>query len=125
MNASTKVTSAAAATAPVVDRAALLDRVGGDEDLLREIASIFLDEYPALIQEIRTAVAAMDAKGVERAAHSLKGSVANFGAQSATEAAFRLETLGRSGRLEDAPVALDDLLSEFQQLHPALMELVL
>jgi hypothetical protein len=39
----------------VIDRAVILDRVGGDEDLLREITAIFLEEYPALIEEIRTA----------------------------------------------------------------------
>jgi two-component system, sensor histidine kinase and response regulator len=123
MNVTTSGSSGVAAVA-VVDRAALLDRVGGDEDLLREIASIFLDEYPALIEEIRSAVGALDAKGIEGAAHSLKGSVANFGAQAATQAAFRLETLGRKGQLDEAPVAFDELLSEFQQLHPALLALV-
>jgi HPt (histidine-containing phosphotransfer) domain-containing protein len=124
MNASINVSSAAGPTAAIVDRAALLDRLGGDEDLLREITSIFLDEYPILIQEIRTAVATLDAKAIERAAHSLKGSVANFGAPGATRAALRLETLGRKGQMEEAPLALDDLVLEFQQLHPALLALV-
>jgi two-component system, sensor histidine kinase and response regulator len=120
----TTIGSTGVAAAPVVDRAALLDRVGGDEDLLREIAAIFLDEYPALIEEIRSALDVLDAKGIERAAHSLKGSVANFGAQAATQAAFRLETLGRKGQLDEAPRAFDDLLWELQQLHPALLALV-
>jgi HPt (histidine-containing phosphotransfer) domain-containing protein len=124
MNASINVSSAAGPTAAIVDRVGLLDRLGGDEDLLREITSIFLDEYPILIQEIRTAVATLDAKAIERAAHSLKGSVANFGAPGATRAALRLETLGRKGQMEEAPLALDDLVLEFQQLHPALLALV-
>ena len=124
MNASTHLDSPGAATAPLLDRATLLDRIGGDEDLLRELASIFLDEYPALIEEIRSAVAARDAKAMERAAHSLKGSVANFGVPGAIEAAFRLETLGRKGQMQEAPCALEELVLEFQQLHPALMALV-
>ena len=78
----------------LVDRAAVLDRVGGDEELLREITCIFLTEYPRLIDEIRSAVDSRDAKRLERAAHSLKGSVSNFGAQAATEAAYRLEIIG-------------------------------
>jgi HPt (histidine-containing phosphotransfer) domain-containing protein len=124
INESINVTSANATTAPVVDRVALLDRVGGDEDLLREIASLFLNEYPATLQEIRRAVGARDSKAVEQAAHSLKGSVANFGAPGATRAALRLETLGRKGQLDEAPLALNELLFEFQQLHPALMALL-
>ena len=107
----------------LIDRAGILDRVGGDEELLREITTIFLEEYPALIDEIQAAVSGRDARRLERAAHSLKGSVANFGAQAATQAAYRLETLGRRGELQDAAIALDDLLASFGQLHPALQEL--
>jgi two-component system, sensor histidine kinase and response regulator len=107
----------------LIDRAMILDRVGGDEDLLREITSIFLSEYPGLIEEIASAVAKWDSKQLERAAHSLKGSVANFGAQGATEAAYRLETIGRNGSLKEAPSALRDLLFHFQQLQPYLARL--
>jgi HPt (histidine-containing phosphotransfer) domain-containing protein len=106
--------------AAVIDRTALLDRVGGDVDLLREITNIFLAEYPALIGDIQEAVASRDARKLERAAHSLKGSVANFGAQGAVDASYRLETIGRRGLLEEAPDALATLLMDFQRLHPVL-----
>jgi len=106
-----------------IDRAAILDRVGGDHDLLREITSIFLAEYPGLIGEIQESVAARDAIRLEKAAHSLKGSVSNFGAQAATQAAYRLETIGRRGHFEDASEALADLLMQFQQLQPFLEDL--
>lgn len=109
--------------AALIDRSAILDRVGGDADLLREITAIFLMEYPVLIGEIREAVAAQDPKRLERAAHSLKGSVANFGAQAATEASYRLETIGRRGPIEEAPGALSELLMHFQQLQPLLEDL--
>ena len=46
-----------------VNYAAMLDRVGGDETLLREITSIFLEEYPILLTEIRRCIAAADAIG--------------------------------------------------------------
>lgn len=107
----------------ILDRALILDRVGGDEDLLREITGIFLEEYPSLIEEIRTAVGGGDAKRLERAAHTLKGSVANFGAQHATQAAYRLETMGRHGQLQDSTSAFEDLVARFEQLHPVLEQL--
>jgi two-component system, sensor histidine kinase and response regulator len=107
----------------VIDRAVILDRVGGDEDLLREITAIFLEEYPALIEEIRTAVGNQDAEQLERAAHTLKGSVANFGAQAATQAAYRLEGMGRRGELHGSGSAFEELVSRFEQLHPALEQL--
>ena len=106
-----------------INREMILDRVGGDEELLREITSIFLEEYPALIGEIQAAVVSGDLKRLERAAHSLKGSVANFGAQTATDAAYRLETIGRKGQVDQASDALADLILEFQRLQPVLEEL--
>lgn len=119
-------TAADVSAGPVglVDREELLDRVGGDEDLLREITGIFLNEYPALVCEIQAAIDAGDAKKLERSAHTLKGSVANFGARAATQAAQRLEALGRKGELEESGAALAELLSQLQQLQPELKSLV-
>jgi HPt (histidine-containing phosphotransfer) domain-containing protein len=104
----------------LIDRVALLDRTGGDEDLLREISAIFLTEYPILIEEIQFAVRTGDANRLEQAAHSLKGSVSNFGALAATEAAYRLEAIARKLDLAGSAAALGDLLIEFQQLRPEL-----
>lgn len=108
----------------LIDRSAVLDRVGGDEDLLREITSIFLDDYPNLIAEIEAAVDKKDGKLLERAAHSLKGSVSNFGAQAATQASWRLESMARKGNLDEAEAALQDLKEQFQLLRPALSDLI-
>jgi two-component system sensor histidine kinase/response regulator len=107
----------------LIDRAAILDRFDGDEDLLREISSIFLSEYPSLLDEIRTAVDSGDPKGLERAAHSLKGSVSNFGASAATNAAYTLETMGRKQQMTQAKEALNELVLQLYQLRPELKEL--
>ena len=108
---------------PIVDRAAVLDRVGGDEHLLREIIEIFLEEYPALIAEIGSSVERHDAHALERSAHTLKGSIANFGARSATQAALDLELMGRRKDLRLAPAVIATLKSELQALHSALIHL--
>jgi len=89
-----------------LDRQLALSRVGGDLELLREIAVLFLDECPRALLEIHQAVAGEDAVKLENAAHSLKGSVANFGASTAVEAAFRLEQMGRARQLAEAPEVL-------------------
>ena len=86
----------------VMDRAAALDRVGGDAVLLAEIAKLFLEEYPTQLAAIRAAVAAGNAPELERAAHSLKGSVANFAAPAVVETARMLEQIAREARLESA-----------------------
>ena len=50
------------------------------------------------------------------AAHSLKGSVGNFGAKRAYDAAYQLEKLGKEEKMGDAAVALTKLEKEFKTL---------
>jgi HPt (histidine-containing phosphotransfer) domain-containing protein len=107
-----------------VNYAAMLDRVGGDETLQREITSIFLEEYPILLTEIRRCIVAADATALERAAHSLKGSVSNFGALAATRSAYTLEVIARGRRLDEAPLALWQLEREFGEIELELLAIL-
>ena len=91
-----------------------LERVGGDEELLREIAGLFLEDYPSLMSKIGQAVATNDAYNLERAAHSLKGSIANFGSESAYQASLDLEQIGRSkdlAKMHEAHARLVDVMT--------------
>jgi len=108
---------------PILDRDALMDRVGGDVEFLQEIATLFMEDCPKLLGEIRTAVQVADARGLENAAHTLKGSVANFGAEAAREAARRLESMGRAGDLKPASQAYAELEEEIQRFTTALTAL--
>lgn len=82
-----------------LDRQVALSRVGGDLELLKEIAVLFVEDYPKSLLELRAAADRGDAHAVERAAHGLKGSVANFGAADAFEAARSLEASGRAQQI--------------------------
>jgi len=104
----------------VLDRATALARVGGDLDLLKEIAALFLEEYPRELEVMRKALAAGDAYTLERSAHGLKGSVANFGAPAAVDAAFQLEQFGKTAKLDQVPVALAALERALALLHAEL-----
>jgi len=73
-----------------------------------------LENADALI--VRSAVQA-DAKLLEHAAHGIKGSVANFSAPAAEDAAFQLEQMGRAQKLDQAPqtvAALEQALALLQ-----------
>jgi two-component system, sensor histidine kinase and response regulator len=106
-----------------LNRSVALERVGGDEELLREIAGLFLEDYPNLMGQIQQAVNANDAQGLERAAHSLKGSLSNFGSDAAYQASFDLEQIGRSKSLDRAAAALAQLELVMQQVGPELESL--
>jgi len=106
-----------------LDRDLALSRVGGDAELLQEIAALFIEDYPKVLAEIRAATARGDPKGLGQAAHGLKGAVANFGAQAAVEAAFQLEQMGRAGDLSRAREAIDALGLALDALHSELKAL--
>jgi two-component system, sensor histidine kinase and response regulator len=106
-----------------MDRATALARVGGDLELLKEIAALFLDEYPRALDDMRKALAAGDAKLLENAAHGLKGSVANFCAPAAEDAAFQLEKLGRAQKLDQAPEMVSALEQALALLQAELASL--
>src|SRR5690349_19391042 len=107
-------------TLVLVNREAALDRVGGDEELLIEIARLFLEDSVTIMTDIRSAIASKDAAKLEHAAHSLKGSVANFGADPVRDAAFALEQIGRSRDLSRAEAAFQVLETVFARLLPEL-----
>jgi PAS domain S-box-containing protein len=107
----------------VMDRSAALERVGGDTQLLRELAGVFLAECPQWLSEIRGAINTRDPLKLKRAAHTLKGAVGTFGAAEAFEASLRLEkmsSLGELSQVEDAWCALQQALARLQPALEAL-----
>ena len=106
-----------------LDKKEALARVGGDPQLLAEIAALFLGDLPRALGELRKSVAARDAPAIERHAHTLKGSVANFGAHEAREAAQDLETQARTGSLDTIDDSLSTLEHALALLRPELESL--
>ena len=60
-------------------------------------------------EELRSALHALDAARLERAAHGLKGVLGALGGGGAAAVAGALETLARDGHLDAAPVELAQL----------------
>lgn len=106
------------------DHQLALERIGGDEELLREIAVIFLEEYPAMVEQIRTAVAGNDGETVARAAHKLKGSLGAFSADTGVALARDLETQARQSQWLAIKRIVHDLENELEELHHALAAIV-
>jgi PAS domain S-box-containing protein len=102
---------------PVFDKSCFLSRLEGDELLGREIIEMFLRECPKLLENVHEAAEQRNPSLLERAAHSLKGSVGDMAAPQAFAAARTLEQNAREGKLEDADAAL-------MILEPALNRLV-
>jgi HPt (histidine-containing phosphotransfer) domain-containing protein len=100
----------------------MLSRLDGDAELAQQLAVIFVDEYPRMLDRLRTAIAGGSADEVRRAAHALKGSAANFIDGGPTASAFELETMGRAGQLAGAAAILDRLEQELVALSACLRQ---
>ena len=108
---------------PALDRGLALERTGGDAELLRELADLFLAEYPAQLAALSTAVERGDAREVDRSAHMLKGSVANFGAVAAVQALSALEEAVRTRDLGGCEPTLLELHCVMAALRIELSEM--
>lgn len=96
----------------------------GEPDVLGEILTTFLDDVPRRIERLHAALAAGDAAGVQRAAHSLKGSSGNIGAHALYETARRLDELGTAGDLAAAVSAIDELAGEYAKVEAEIRRLL-
>ena len=102
------------------DEKALMEELDDDIDFLEETVTMFDEDTPALLEQIRSAVSSGDAAALVKPAHALKGLVGNFCAAPAESAARELEVMGRDGKLENAGMAVETLQSETLRLGEAL-----
>ncbi|MGH9552828.1 MAG: Hpt domain-containing protein, partial [Terriglobales bacterium] len=97
-----------------------VERLGGDEELFRELCEIFLQESPKLLQKLGQAIGESDAEAVMRAAHTLKGELGYLGAVEALQAARALENMGHEKNLSEAAAMFASLRLHLAALHLAM-----
>jgi PAS domain S-box-containing protein len=108
----------------VFDAAESLDQAGGDTELLRELAQIFLQISPLQLQEVGRAISARDMAGLGTAVHALKSSIANFSAKAALQAAALLQHKASEGDGKQIEEAYEALKDEVARLAGSLQEIV-
>jgi PAS domain S-box-containing protein len=101
------------------DEAAALSYVAGDRRMLEEVVALFRKDAPIAMRRIERAVRQRDKEALRLAAHALKGSVATVGCAPGREAAARLESIGRSGRIAEARHVVDELRDHLERLDEA------
>lgn len=116
------MTDRAALDPAVVGRLRLLTPPG-EPDVLREILTVFRGEVPRRVERLKAAWRAGDAQGVQRAAHSLKGSSGNIGADTLFEVCRSIDERARAGDL-NLSGAIDALEAEFARVDTAIGELL-
>ena len=106
-----------------IDAAKLTHQFGGDEELMREIARMFLEDGDEIMAGLGDAVAAGDPCAVEQAAHKLKSTLGMLAADAAAATACRLEYLGRRNDLSEVHHLLGELDRQVDQVRRELTAL--
>jgi two-component system sensor histidine kinase/response regulator len=106
-----------------LDRASLLERVEGDQELLAEMIQLFLADAPQLLEAMRKALLQGDMILLERSAHSMKGAAGNMSAEVTVGAALRLEQSAKKGDAESSKANLATLEGAIERLLPVLADL--
>jgi len=106
-----------------LDRASLMERVEGDQELLVELVNLFLEDAPRLLAAMRAALQRGDMQVLERSAHSMKGAAGNLSAHATVAAAALLEKNAKSGDTESSKVSLAALEEAVRRLQPGLADL--
>ena len=85
---------------PIIDPAAIANlrelNSGDNDEFLREIVGIYVEDTPKRLGELKGALAAGDAAALSLAAHTIKGSSSNVGALALRAVAERLEHMARA-----------------------------
>lgn len=97
----------------------------GQPELVKEVVTIYLEESPRLMDNLRKAVQHGDYEEIRHIAHSLKSSSAHIGARALAELALDLELLvgNRSAENADKQLALieracSDVVHELERIMP-------
>lgn len=106
------------------DEKELLERVDNDLPFLAETVQMLETDGRSLLADTRAAIAAGDAPGVGRAAHTLKGMISNFCAPAAQALALEIEKAGKAGDCAGAAAALARLEAPLEALIEELVAFV-
>ena len=112
---------------PTLDPGALgvlLETVGDDREFLGELIETYLSDCPGLFAQLRDRLAARDAPGVRRAAHTLKSTSATFGAVRLAAIAREVETAAADDDLTGADRRIDAAQAEFDLVRGPLQATV-
>jgi HPt (histidine-containing phosphotransfer) domain-containing protein len=112
---------------PIIDPEAIANlrdlNPGDNGEFLREIVAIYIEDTPKRIADMRKSLAGGDVGSFTRAAHTIKGSSANVGAQLLKSVAERVERISRTEGLGAVAPMVADCEVEFARAADELRRL--
>ncbi len=100
-----------------VDLETALPRFANDIEFFNELLGEFVEQLIEQHQQMTLAAQEGDSEGLARVAHTLKGLSSNFSATVVNDAALRLETQGKEGKLNGTASDLAAIEAEIPRLQ--------
>ncbi|MCB2147348.1 MAG: response regulator [Deltaproteobacteria bacterium] len=119
--------SAAEPLEPVDDAGelvALLEAFNNDGAFFKDVADMFIADYPPMVETVKKAIADEDGALLSRTAHALKGMARNFQIDGAADAARQLELLADQEQFETAHDLSRRLADELARFERRLKQMV-
>lgn len=98
----------------------LLDRVENDEELLAELFLLFQEDLPGSRVALQSAIQRADSPEIEKAAHRIKGMLANLSCKEAASLAAGMELAARARDFAEIHETMAALDSQIQAISCAL-----
>jgi HPt (histidine-containing phosphotransfer) domain-containing protein len=96
----------------------LMERIDGDQELLRELLVMFREDVRINLEKTRRAIGMSDYEGLSRTAHTMKGMLKNLSMGAAAETAAALEKASLENRQGDSRQLLQKLVKELERILP-------
>jgi len=106
----------------VFNRKELLDRLDGNEELVREIIEVFLKDIPLQMEKLKKDLQNEETAVIQRQAHTIKGAAANINAELMRQAAWEVEMAAKEGNREKARTLVPIVEKRFQDLQSHLRD---
>lgn len=87
-------------TAFVVNRPEILERLGGDEEILLMMFEMFQQDLDSNCAALMTAIDSGRPEEIRREAHTVKGLLATFSDDAGAAAAFAVEQQAKAGNMD-------------------------
>jgi len=101
---------------PIIDPIQLKKMTAGDDDLVADLAIMFVQKLPELKARIRIGIETGDAEAVESGAHQLKSRVSYFGAMALREQTGQLEAAAKDGQQAELSTLQETLFADVDKL---------
>lgn len=108
------------AVAFVLDKASILDRLGGDEEIFTTMVDMFVQDVDSNCAALDAAMASGDAAVLRREAHTVKGLLATFSDDAGAVDASVVEQRARDGLVADQAEVVAGLQQRLREIAAVL-----